>query len=235
MSRAPDQVDFAARWSSDRTLRLEFARQPSLDAHVHVRRAFLTLRAAAIPHLIDLTPAYATLTLTFDPRGLDFIACESRVRDALLHASRHDAPEPRTITLPVCYEGPCAPDLADVAAYHGLTTGDVVALHSSAEYVVAFLGFSPGFPYLFGLPTRLATPRLETPRSCVPVGSVGIAGVQTGVYPHATPGGWRLIGRTPLRLFDATRAEPSLLTMGDRVRFQPVALAAFNRQEGRNL
>ncbi|MEF3111075.1 5-oxoprolinase subunit PxpB [Raoultella sp. WB_B2P2-3] len=130
-------------------------------------------------------------------------------------------PESREIAIPVIYGGDAGPDLAEVARHCGLTEKQVVELHSSVEYVVWFLGFQPGFPYLGGLPERLAMPRRAEPRLQVAAGSVGIGGAQTGIYPLATPGGWQLLGRTPLALFDAQRKEPALLRSGDRVRFVP--------------
>lgn len=130
-------------------------------------------------------------------------------------------PESREIAIPVIYGGEAGPDLGEVARHCGLTEKQVVELHSSVEYVVWFLGFQPGFPYLGGLPEQLAMPRRAEPRLQVAAGSVGIGGAQTGVYPLATPGGWQLLGRTTLALFDAQRKEPALLRSGDRVRFVP--------------
>ena len=130
-------------------------------------------------------------------------------------------PESREILVPVVYGGEGGPDLGEVARHSGLSEKQVVELHSSVEYVVWFLGFQPGFPYFGGLPERLAMPRRAEPRLLVPAGSVGIGGAQTGIYPLATPGGWQLLGRTPLALFDPKRKEPVLLRSGDRVRFVP--------------
>ncbi|MBL8744821.1 MAG: 5-oxoprolinase subunit PxpB, partial [Phycisphaerae bacterium] len=147
---------------------------------------------------------------------------------AALERTSHALPAPaRRIVIPVCYEADCAPDLMEVAAMHRVEASEVVRLHSSAVYTVQFIGFSPGFAYLAGLPRRLETPRLERPRTRVPAGSIGLAGMQTGVYPRSTPGGWRIIGRTPLRMFDAARAEASTLALGDCVRFQPITRAEF--------
>ena len=130
-------------------------------------------------------------------------------------------PESREISIPVIYGGEAGPDLGDVARHSGLSEKQVVELHSSVEYMVWFLGFQPWFPYFGGLPEQLAMPRRAEPRVLVPAGSVGIGGSQTGIYPLATPGGWQLLGRTPLALFDPNREEPVLLRSGDRVRFVP--------------
>lgn len=200
------------------------------SAHRRVLAAFGALHNAGIPALLDVTPAYASIQLTFDPALLDVDAAEARARQVLAGLGAAPAlPPSRLIEIPVCYEGEFAPDLAEVAAMHALAVEDVVRLHSGAAYTVHFLGFSPGFPYLTGLPERLATPRLDSPRPRIAAGSVGLAGMQTGVYPHATPGGWRIIGRTPLSLFDPMRAAMSLLAIGDPVRFIPIAREAFDR------
>jgi inhibitor of KinA len=138
-----------------------------------------------------------------------------------------DLPEPRLVEIPVCYGGSLGPDLTDLAEQHNLSTDEVVRLHSSAVYLVYMVGFMPGFAYLGGLPERIATPRRASPRTAVPAGSVGIGGQQSGVYPLESPGGWNLIGRTPLQIFDITRDEQTLLATGDRVRFVPITLRRF--------
>jgi inhibitor of KinA len=136
-------------------------------------------------------------------------------------------PPPRIVEIPVCYGGAFGPDLDDVAERHGLGSDDVVAIHTSGEYLVYMVGFMPGFAYLGGLDERIATPRRRSPRTAVPAGTVGIGGQQTGVYPLVSPGGWNLIGRTPLRIFDPARDEPTLLATGDRVRFRAIPLDEY--------
>jgi inhibitor of KinA len=131
------------------------------------------------------------------------------------------------VDIPVCYGGDFGPDLDAVSSHTGLSTEEVVAIHGEPDYLVYMIGFAPGFPYLGGMSERLASPRRESPRAKIPPGSVGIAGSQTGVYPIETPGGWQLIGRTPLRLFRPERDEPSLLRTGDRVRFQAIDRAEY--------
>ena len=215
-------------WASERCLRLPFGTDISEASHRGVRGAYERLRHAAVPGLVDLTPAYATLLLTFDLATLDIRSAEKAVRAALAAPGSPVATAPRLVEVPVCYAGECALDLAEVARLRGLAPEQVVALHSGAEYVVQFLGFSPGFPYLAGLPAALETPRLEQPRVRVPAGSVAIAARQAGLYPQATPGGWRILGRTPLVLFDAQRDPPALLRIGDRVRFVPISRAEFD-------
>jgi inhibitor of KinA len=137
------------------------------------------------------------------------------------------------LEIPTCYGGQFGPDLNEVAVLHSTTPAQVIELHASVTYLVYFLGFVPGFAYLGEIPEEMATPRLATPRRSVPAGSVGIAGGQTGVYPFATPGGWRLIGRTPVAMFRHDRANMSFLSIGDRVRFTPISAERFAALENR--
>lgn len=178
----------------------------------------------------EIVPAFSSLTVYYDPvvagNYADVCAWLRENIGSTGQATRHST---RTIVIPVCYGGEFGPDLADVARFHGMTEDEVVALHSSGRYRVYMIGFSPGFAYLGGLSPRLATPRRPVPRTTVPAGSVGIAGGQTGVYPLATPGGWQLIGRTPLRLFDPHREKPSLLSAGDIVEFRRITAEEFAR------
>lgn len=180
---------------------------------------------------LDSTPAYATLLIRFDPRA-DWRTSEARVRglvDPIDHSTsaRENTNPIRVVEIPVCYEPEFAPDLERVAIESGSSVLDVIAQHAAAEYKVAFIGFTPGFPYLLGLPEQLHSARLERPRIRVPAGSIGIAGGQTGIYPRETPGGWKLIARTPLRMFDPAKPEPSLLLPGNQVRFVPIDAQRF--------
>jgi KipI family sensor histidine kinase inhibitor len=204
------------------TLNVELAR--------HVQSFARGLRASAPPGVLDLVPAYASLAVHFDPLQIDLDAVAAWVRARLREGDGgRSARDGRSIEIPVCYGGDYGPDLADVAAHAGLSEEAVIALHSGSDYVVAMIGFLPGFPYLLGLDPRLAMPRLSTPRPDVRAGAVGIGGAQTGIYPQQSPGGWRLIGRTPEQLFDSSRVEPSLLQPGDRVRFVAIAPLDFKR------
>lgn len=200
--------------------------------HRRVRAVYARLASQRIPGVIELVPAYASVAIQYDPQRVAAAAppSESPYHHlvALLTAALEDLGEdepatPRTVEIPVCYGGAYGPDLEEVAQQHRLSPDDVVQLHARATYVVYMLGFAPGFAYLGGLPPELATPRRSEPRTAVPAGSVGIGGSQTGVYPLTLPGGWQLIGRTPLRLFDSARTPPSLLDVGDRVRFRALA------------
>ncbi len=218
-------------WASERHLRLCFGAADDEQARRRVRQVFAAIREARVPDLLDVIPAYSTLLLEFTPADLNEERVLSAVRRAVTEAD--DSPIPTDaaiIEIPVCYHPSCAPDLESVAEMHGLDVETVIRLHTEPTYRVQFIGFMPGFGYLTGLPPSLATPRLETPRVRVSVGSVGIAGDQTGIYPSASPGGWRLVGRTPLVLFDAARARASLLAAGDRVRFVAIGLTEFERR-----
>ncbi len=209
----------AVRPASDHSILVTFADEISLEAHRRVRVALYLLQRTPVPGVVNLHPAYASLLLTLDPPGPERRRIEEEVVRRLEAARTVALPEPALVEVPVRYGGESGPDLAEVAAACGLTPAEVVREHSRAEYVVYFLGFSPGFAYLGGLPPRIASPRRPTPRTRVPAGSVAIGGGQTGVYPLASPGGWQLIGRTPLALFDAGRTPAALLAAGDRVRF----------------
>ena len=210
--------------SSDRSLLLVFDDRISLVAHQDVLRLTPLLRS--VHGVTNVHPAYASILIDFNPLRIGRFDVERAAAELLTRAASAPLPEPRTVEIPVAYGGEYGPDLEAVAELTGHTPDEVIALHSSAEYLVYFLGFSPGFPYLGGMPESIAAPRLETPRSRVPAGSVAIGGRQTGVYPMASPGGWRIIGRTPLRLFEPDADPPVLLRMGDHVRFVPIGKAA---------
>lgn len=192
-----------------------------------VLRLTAALDAAELPGVTDRVPGYTTLLVLFDPALVDARGLRANLVRLDGEAAATTLPPGRLVTIPVTYGGEFGPDLGAVAERAGLSEAEVIRRHSGAAYRVACLGFVPGFAYLVGLPAKLATPRLQTPRPRVPAGSVAIGGEQTGIYPTETPGGWHLIGRTPLRPFDPNRSEPALLEVGDRVRFEPIAPAAF--------
>jgi inhibitor of KinA len=181
--------------------------------------------------LRNLHPAYASLLMQFDPGVTSHERLEAVVGERVEHLDSVELPPPAMVEIPVCYGGELGPDLANVAELHGLPPEEVIRLHSGASYTVYFLGFVPGFAYLGGLPDAIATPRLAAPRKRVEPGSVGIAGQQSGVYPFPTPGGWRLIGKTPLAVFRADRPHMSLLAIGDQVRFRPIGIEEFRALE----
>ncbi len=180
------------------------------------------VRESAPAGLVGVIPAYDSVLVSFDPRGIEGKLFLSSLERLSLESDRaHDTAAPRIVELPVVYGGEFGPDLASLAAARGMSEVEAIAMHSGTLYPVYLLGFSPGFPYLGNLDPRLATPRLATPRTKVPAGSVGIADAQTGVYPQDSPGGWNIIGRTGVRLFDPCADPPALLAPGDYVRFIP--------------
>lgn len=213
--------------SEDRPLQ----NQITVEANEKVRRLLRLLELEPVEGVRNLHPAYCSLLVKFDVLKLRHEEVEGILRGYLARLDEVRLPKPRLVKIPVCYGGEFGPDLAEVCALRGLTAGQVIELHSSVEYLAYFLGFVPGFAYLGELPEALVTPRLAAPRRRVPAGSVGIAANHTGVYPFATPGGWRLIGRTPVAMFRADREELSLVTIGDRVRFTPIDAERFAEME----
>jgi len=209
----------------------------SIDEATHRRVRAVTRRIDADPPagFVDRVPAFASITVHYEPSCVDASGDQSP-HDAFVEHLRRlfsdlrddSLPPPRVVEIPVCYGGALGPDIDDVARQHGITAREVVDIHVSGDYLVYMVGFMPGFAYLGGLSPRLATPRRQTPRTAVPAGSVGIGGEQTGVYPLVSPGGWNLIGRTPLRVFDIDRDEAALLATGDRVRFRAISIDEFN-------
>ena len=179
--------------------------------------------------LIEVVPTYRSAMVYFDPIRTDARSLGDRLlRLAVIRRGRRSRERPARL-IPVLYGGDCGPDLLDLASNAGLSPDQAVALHTSVEYRVYMLGFSPGFPYLGTVPAAIAMARLSNPRPTVPAGSVGIAGSQTGIYPQATPGGWRLIGRTPLQLYNPSQPDPFLFQAGDRVRFVAIDQLEFDR------
>jgi KipI family sensor histidine kinase inhibitor len=210
--------------ASDRSLLVSFGDEISIEAHRQVAR--LTHALEGQRGILNLHPAFASILIDFDPRFHSHADIEALARQRMETAT-DEAREPRVVEIPVCYGGEFGPDLENVARHAGLSPERAVELHAAADYLVYFVGFSTCFPYLGGLPPELATPRLPAPRKLVPAGSVAIGGAQAGIYPLASPGGWRIVGRTPLALFDPQSSPPPLLRMGDRVRFVPTCGAGL--------
>ena len=206
----------------DQALVVEFgdAICPEINRRVHDLAH--AIESAGVRGVYDLVPTYRSLLVYYNPMRTTWPELEDSLRSLLQDTRDSGSSVPRVVSVPTLYGGEYGPDLEFVAENAGLTTDEVVEIHSGSDYLVYMMGFSPGFPYLGGLAERLATPRLATPRLEIPAGSVGIAESQTGVYPVASPGGWQLIGRTPLRLFDETAEQPALLRAGDYIRFVPL-------------
>jgi inhibitor of KinA len=186
------------------------------------------IQAMNMPGVRDVVPTYRSVAIYFDPLRTDNDALLERIAHEAEHAVGAATPASTPVRIPVCYGGELGPDLAAVAVFAGMPEDEVVGVHSSAVYRVFMLGFVPGFAYLGLVDQRIAMPRQSTPRVRVPAGSVGIAGVQTGIYPSETPGGWQLIGRTPAKPFDPARSEPFLMKAGDAVQFYSIDRAEYD-------
>jgi KipI family sensor histidine kinase inhibitor len=212
----------------DSALLVEYASDIDAAVNAAVLAASARVRQARVPGVRDIVPAFASFAVHFDPVVTDAGA----LRDVIDRAAAEPVPdEPGSaqplFEIPVCYGGRFGPDLLEVAAWAGCTPQEVVGTHAARSYRVFMLGFLPGFPYMAAVDDRIAMPRRDAPRPLVAAGSVGIAGRQTGVYPFDSPGGWRVIGRTPLTLFEPAREPAALLAPGQRVRFRPMSASDF--------
>lgn len=214
--------------AGEQGLVVEFASRidPAVNGRVH--RLAKRIAAADIAGIIEVVPTYRSLLIYFDPLAVSRAALSERI-GAMAGDNAAAAAEgaARVVEIPVGYGGEFGPDIEFVAGHTGLSQDEVVAIHTSVPYLVYMLGFTPGFPYLGGMSERIAAPRLEKPRTAIPGGSVGIAGSQTGIYPVTSPGGWQIIGRTPVRLFDPQAANPFLFAAGDYLQFRAVTAAEY--------
>lgn len=211
---------------------IEFSKTLDLEVNSAVQRLAAMLYGRALPWVRDVVPSLGGIAIHFDPDHADvhgdaMSASLALVSECLKQGLPKTDEASRTVEVPVCYEAEFAPDLTEVAAAAKVTPDEAVALHAASEFRVLMIGFAPGHAYMGGLHPKLAVPRRATPRPIVPAGSVAIANDQTVVYPYAISGGWNIIGRTPLTVFDAERESPSLFAAGDRVRFKPISRGEF--------
>ncbi|MCC5822291.1 MAG: 5-oxoprolinase subunit PxpB [Phycisphaerales bacterium] len=216
-------------WSSERSVHVVVRGEGNADG---IGRVCEALRQRGLSGATDITPGAGSVRIALELGGADPEGVAAEVL-RLARAAVDDGDGPgrvdgREVVVPVCYDGAFGPDLAGIADAAGMSREQAAAAHADGSYTVRFLGFTPGFAYMDGLPDALHAARLESPRTRVRAGSVGIAGGRTGIYPRATPGGWRIIGATPLVVFDAERAEPSVFRAGDRVRFRAISRAEFD-------
>ena len=219
------------RVMGDRSLLVELGNEIHVSIHERVRRLFLAVKQASLKTILDTIPGYCSLLLVFDPLTTTPDQIRKTIDDLFFELDAFELPEPANIEIPVVYGGEYGPDLDKVASYHKATPENIIGRHTQTGYRVYMIGFTPGFPYMGELPENLETPRKKTPRTAVPRGSVGLAQKQTGIYPAQSPGGWQIIGRTPLKLFDPIKNPPSLLEMGDRVRFFRISEEEMNHWE----
>jgi inhibitor of KinA len=222
-----DLVRVAA--AGDSALVAEFPQRIDPDINQRALSLASRLRHEWGEILHDVVIGYCTVTVYFNPRHVDARWLEGEIRGAAGDVENGLRPVSRTIDVPVCYDPSLGPDLEDVAAFAACSVEEVVELHSKRTYRVYMVGFIPGFAYLAEVDERIARPRRTAPRTAVPAGSVAIAGGQTGIYPKVTPGGWNVIGRTPLKPYDPDREDPFLFSVGDAVRFSPMTRDAFDR------
>jgi len=206
----------------DRSLLVELGETIAPDVNRRVQELMLRLQQARLPGVREFAPGYRSLLVVFDPLTLSPSELKARITEVAGRPGCAGLPQAKLLSVPVFYGGDYGPDLEEVAGRLGISTDEVIRLHTETMYRVYMIGFTPGYPYMGELPAALAVPRRSTPRTRVPTGSVGIAQRQTGIYSVESPGGWQIIGWTPIELFDPTRQLPSLLEMGDRVKFEAV-------------
>jgi inhibitor of KinA len=207
----------------DSALVIDVGEEIGEETHARVRALAHLLESDPPGAMIEFIPAFTNVTVIYDPLHATYSEFATRIEAMLRSTSEElETIEARLVVIPVCYGGEFGPDLDTVSSHKNMVPDEVVAVHSEPEYLVYMIGFAPGFPYMGGMSERIAIGRRDSPRQRIPAGSVGIAGRQTGIYSIESPGGWQLIGRTPLRLFRPDDEEPSLLRAGDRVRFKSI-------------
>lgn len=218
----------------DAAVIIEVGDSIDLETHQKVKALTKFLDEHPFPGLVEYVPAFTTVTLFYDPVHFSdrkeifpYDQVCKMIQHKIAEMESYTEGVSRTIEIPVCYGGEFGPDLEFVADYNGLSPQEVIDIHSSGQYLVYMIGFAPGFPYLGGMSENIAAPRRASPRLAIPAGTVGIAGNQTGVYPIETPGGWQLIGRTPMPLFKPEAESPSLLQAGDHIRFVPITAEEY--------
>lgn len=214
--------------AGDSAVTVEFGNEISPAINTQVRALHIALQEYKISGVTEAVPTYRSLMVHYDPGVIRYDQLEKELRMLLGRLSGVQVPPSDVLEIPVLYGGEAGPDLEFVAEYHHKTPEEIVELHTSTDYLIYMLGFTPGFTYLGGMSEELATPRLQQPRVTIPAGSVGIAGAQTGVYPIDSPGGWQLIGKTPVRMYDPNRPQPILPKAGEYIRFYSITQKEFD-------
>lgn len=214
--------------TGDTSVSVEFGNEISEEINKKIRAFNIALAKYPIPGIVETVPTYRSLMIHYDPRVVLYEDMVRQLKTLMSKVAHVQIPPSDVIEIPVLYGGEAGPDLGTVAEHCRLFEYEVIQIHTSVDYLIHMLGFTPGFPYLGGMDERIAAPRLKQPRVKIPAGSVGIAGIQTGIYPVDSPGGWQLIGRTPLRLYAPNRAEPVLCKAGEYIRFRSITQAEFD-------
>lgn len=215
--------------AGDSSLLIEFGKEISPEINKRISATVQLMKEQHIEGVVDIIPAFASLLINYDPRVIKYNALVKRMKHLLKLDAKVESGHKRIFEIPVCYGGEFGPDLGNIAEHAGLSEQEVIDIHSSRDYLIYMLGFLPGFCYLGGLDERIFTPRLVNPRIRIEAGSVGIGGSQTGIYPLESPGGWQLMGKTPVKTYDPDRETPILVEAGDYIRFIPVDRAEYDR------
>ena len=208
--------------TGDTSLSVEFGNEISEAINTQIRAFNIALQNSKMPGIVETVPTYRSLMIHYDPGVIQYAPLVKKLKNLLGQLDNIVIPPSEVLEVPVLYGGEMGPDLAFVAEHNGKTQEEVIKIHTSTEYLIYMLGFTPGFTYLGGMSEEIATPRLKTPRVKIPGGSVGIAGSQTGVYPIDSPGGWQLIGRTPVKMYDPDRETPILPQAGQYIKFRAI-------------
>ncbi len=223
----------------DQAVILELGEEITIPIHEKVKQVANFFEQASPEWVIEYIPSFTTVTVIYHPvmvmkqegqKASPFTLVCEKLQFLLSQWTAGETTPSRTVEIPVCYGGECGPDLDIVANHTKLSTEEVIDIHSSGDYLVYMIGFAPGFPYIGGMSDKIATPRKASPRLKIPAGSIGIAGNQTGIYPLETPGGWQLIGRTPLQLFLPDEHIPSLLRAGDKIKFSAISYEEYQQR-----
>ncbi len=217
------------RIAGDQGLLVEYGDGIDFEVNTKVRAMAIIMKQNTPKGVIETIPTYRSLLLIYDPSITNLAKLQKELQKLEERLDEIQIPPPDTVEIPVCYGEEFGPDIEFVAETHNLSVKEVIQLHSEPEYLIYMVGFTPGFPFLGGLSEKLHTPRLETPRTFVPQGSVGIANNQTGIYPVSSPGGWQLIGRSPIKLFAPERPNPFLYQAGDHIKFKPITPEEYSR------
>lgn len=215
--------------AGDSALLIEFGKEINPETNRKITAIVQLMREQHIEGIVDVIPAFCSLLINYDPRVLSYEELKERMENLLKMETKTETTRKRIFEIPVCYGGEYGPDIDNIAEHAGLSVNEVIEIHSSKDYLIYMLGFLPGFTYLGGLDERIHTPRLASPRLTIRAGSVGIGGSQTGIYPLDSPGGWQLMGLTPVRTYDPERQTPILVEAGDYIRFIPIDEEEFLR------